>query len=118
MRRILRKFWSIAIVAGTVLTIGTIRAQGQNLGMCRSLGGYGATSTSAMAGMGSSSPMIPYAGSFGGFMPYRMASGAGSGLSFSSRGTFRRCESSRTSFSLAPMSARDGDRIETSHRIT
>ncbi len=49
--------------------------------------------------------MIPYAGSFGGFMPYRMSSSGGSGLSFSTRGT-PVMDSSRTSFSLAPMSSR------------
>ena len=48
--------------------------------------------------------MIPYAGSFGGFMPYRMSGGGGGGLSFSSRKTSV-MDSSRTSFNLAPMSS-------------
>ena len=52
---------------------------------------------SPMASMGSSSPMIPYAGSFGGFMPYRMAGGSSSPVSFSSRGSAV-LESTRTPF--------------------
>lgn len=76
-------------------------AQGVGVGL--SLGGYGTTSGTAMAGMGSTSPMVPYAGGFGGFMPYRMASGAGGGLSFSSR-VNSVIESSRTPFRMAPMS--------------
>ena len=80
------------------------RASAQIVNSSRSLGGYGAASTSSTASMGSSSTMIPYAGSFGGFMPYRMSSGGGSGLSFSTRGSSV-MESSRTSFSLAPMSS-------------
>ncbi len=48
--------------------------------------------------------MIPYAGSFGGFMPYRMCSGGGSGLSLSTRSSSV-MESPRTPFSLAPMSS-------------
>jgi len=53
-----------------------------------------------MAGMGTGSPIIPYAGNFGGFMPYRM--GGGSSLSFQSRGASA-MESTRTPFSLSPM---------------
>ena len=56
-----------------------------------------ATPTASMGGGG---PVIPYAGNFGGFMPYRM--GGGSNLSFSSHGTSA-MESTRTSFSLSPM---------------
>jgi hypothetical protein len=54
--------------------------------------------------MGSSSPTIPYAGSFGGFMPYRMAAGSSSPLSFSARGSSV-LESTRTPFRLLPMSS-------------
>jgi len=97
------KSWSAILVIGLAWAIETPRAHGQIVSTSRSLGGYGATSSSATASMGSSSPIIPYAGSFGGFMPYRMSSGGGSGLSFSTRGSSM-MESSRTSFSLAPMS--------------
>jgi len=50
--------------------------------------------------MGVGGPIIPYAGNFGGFMPYRM--GGGSSLSFSSRGTSA-MGSTRTPFSLSQM---------------
>jgi hypothetical protein len=53
-----------------------------------------------MTSIGASSLIIPYAGNFGGFMPYRM--GGGSDLSFASRGTSTMA-SGRTSFSLSPM---------------
>jgi hypothetical protein len=79
-------------------------AYAQNTSSSRSLGGYGATATVPMASMGSSSPVIPYAGSFGGFMPYRMASGTSSPVSFSARGSSV-LESTRTSFRLSPMSS-------------
>jgi hypothetical protein len=52
------------------------------------------------SGMGMGGPVIPYAGTFGGFMPYRMGSGS---LSFQSRGTSPMA-SGRTSFSLSSMS--------------
>jgi hypothetical protein len=79
-------------------------AYAQSTSSFRSLGGYGATATSPMASMGSSSPMIPYAGSFGGFMPYRMASGTSSPVSFSARGSSV-LEPTRTTFRLSPMSS-------------
>jgi hypothetical protein len=79
-------------------------ALAQSANSLRSLGGFGATSTSPMASMRSSSPMIPYAGSFGGFMPYRMASGASSPLSFSPRGGSV-LEPTRRPFRLLPMSS-------------
>jgi hypothetical protein len=111
MRWISWKSWSVILLAGLAWAIGTPRAYGQIVTTSRSLGGYGATSTSAMAGLGSSSLVIPYAGSFSGFMPYRMGSGGASGLSLSSRGTAV-MQSSRTSFSLAPMSGGMGTRFE------
>jgi hypothetical protein len=94
-----------ALLAGTLLTglgmaIGAPSARAQGSSTPRSLGGYGATSGNSMAGMGTGSPIIPYAGNFGGFMPYRM--GGGSSLSFQSRGASA-MESTRTPFSLAPM---------------
>jgi hypothetical protein len=104
MRWTLWKSWSVILVMGLAWAMETPRAHGQTAGTSRSLGGYGAASAGATASMGSSSPMIPYAGSFGGFMPYRMNSGGGTGLSISTRGSSL-MESSRTSFSLAPMSS-------------
>jgi hypothetical protein len=96
--------WWTVVLAGVFVPSASSRAQGQSIATSRSLGGYGATSTSAMSSMGSGSPMIPYAGSFGGFMPYRMASNGGTSLSFSSRGSSV-TDSSRTSLRLVPMSA-------------
>jgi hypothetical protein len=55
------------------------------------------------ASPGMSGPVIPYAGRFGGFMPYRMGGGS---LAFSTRGTGigggGMLGSGRTSFRLAP----------------
>jgi hypothetical protein len=51
--------------------------------------------------MGLGGTAIPYAGKFGGFMPYRM--GGGSTLSFQPRGDSP-LGSNRTTFSLSPMS--------------
>ena len=75
--------------AGIVLAVlvtaggGTARAQSSLSGGSRSLGGYGGSMPAAASGMGMSGPVIPYAGQFGGFMPYRMGGGS---LSFQSRG--------------------------------
>ena len=93
------------LLAGLLLIAGGLGiaappAWAQNAGSGSSLGGYGATPSGSMASMGGDSPIIPYAGNFGGFMPYRMA--GGSSLSFSSRGTSA-MGSARTSFSLSPM---------------
>ena len=98
------KFSSVVLLAGSAWAIGIPKAQGQSIGAPRSLGGYGATATSPMASMGSSSPMIPYAGSFGGFMPYRMAGGTSTPVTFSARGSSV-LESTRTPFRLSPMSS-------------
>jgi hypothetical protein len=76
-------------------------AQTASTGEGRSLGGYGGSMTDTGSGMGMSGPVIPYAGKFGGFMPYRM--GGGGGLSFQTRGTSP-IGSGRTSFSLSPTS--------------
>jgi hypothetical protein len=65
------------------LAVGTSSSRAQSVGSRSSLGGYGATESMAPAGMGAGGPIIPYAGNFGGFIPYRM--GGGSPLSFSSR---------------------------------
>jgi hypothetical protein len=99
----LRRVCSAILLFCVACAIGTSRVHAQGVGASRSLGGYGANSSIAMASMRSSSPMIPYAGNFGGFMPYRMPGGGGSGVSFSPRGSSV-MGSGRTSFSLAPMS--------------
>jgi hypothetical protein len=104
MRWTLWRFSSLVLLAGSAWGIGIPQAQGQSIGTSRSLGGYGASPSSPMASMGSSSLMIPYAGSFGGFMPYRMAAGVSSPLSFAPRGSSV-LRSTRTSFRLSPMSS-------------
>ena len=49
------------------LLLGASSAQAQG-----TLGGYGGSMSSFDSGMGSSGPIIPYAGHYGGFMPSRM----------------------------------------------
>jgi hypothetical protein len=96
--------WAIVFWIGASTLVVARSAGAQGLSISGSLGGYGAASSGSLAAMsGSSSPIIPYAGSFGGFMPYRM--GGGGGLSFSSRNVSV-MDSRRASFSLAPISGR------------
>jgi hypothetical protein len=70
------------------------------------------------SGMASRSPVIPYGGTFGGFMPYRMG---GASLSFQARSSSA-MGSNRTSFSLAPttagMSAMSGSRPRTAFGLS
>ena len=80
------------------LLLGASSAQAQG-----TLGGYGGSMSSFDSGMGSSGPIIPYAGHYGGFMPSRM-SGSGS-LAFTSRG-MSSVGSPRTSFRLSTPSGR------------
>lgn len=71
-----------------------------------SLGGYGGSLTDAGPGMGGGGgAAIPFAGRFGGFMPYRMGGGGGGGLSFSAptRGAAP-AAAGRAPFGLTPMS--------------
>ncbi|MDB5353472.1 MAG: hypothetical protein JWN86_4719 [Planctomycetota bacterium] len=89
---------AFTVVIGQALGVNAARAQG--LG---SLGGYGGSMTEMGTGPGMSGTVIPYAGNFGGFMPYRM-SGGGGDLSFRSRGT-PPTNSARSSFALSSMSA-------------
>jgi hypothetical protein len=100
MRASWRAFLAGVILIGAGLTIGMPSARAQSLGSRTSLGGYGATASGSMAGVGAGGPIIPYAGNFGGFMPYRM--GGGGSLSFQSRGASA-MESTRTPFSLSPL---------------
>jgi hypothetical protein len=96
------RFCRVVIVLVSMSSGGAMTSlQGQEPGAFRSLGGYGGFATMSSAGMGAGGPIIPYAGSFGGFMPYRMGSGTG-GLSFSSR-NLPVMGSQRASLSLAPM---------------
>jgi hypothetical protein len=88
----------LAFVVVQFLEVSSGHAQGLAGG---SLGGYGGSMSSLDTGMGMAGPVIPYAGKFGGFMPYRMG-GSGT-LSFQSRGTTA-LGSTRTTFSLSPMS--------------
>jgi hypothetical protein len=101
MKAVWRAFMVGVHVVGAGIAVATPPAQAQGFNATRSLGGYGATASDSMASIGASSSFIPYAGNFGGFMPYRM--GGGSSLSFSTRGTST-MEPSRTSFSLPSMS--------------
>jgi hypothetical protein len=103
MHWILRKLRRPLLLTPLACLLAAPGAHAQSTSSVRSLGGYGATATSSMASQGSNSPMIPYAGSFGGFMPYRMAGGASSPVSFSARGSSM-LESGRTSLRLSPIS--------------
>ena len=100
MRTTWRAFLVGVILIGGCLTNGKPSAKAQSVGPRSSLGGYGATASSSMTSMGVGGPIIPYAGNFGGFMPYRM--GGGSNLSFQSRGESAMA-STRASFSLSPL---------------
>jgi hypothetical protein len=101
MRAALWRFWVEILLAGGSLAIGNPACRAQVLGSSGSLGGYGAVSSDVSPGMGGGSPMlIPYSGTFEGFMPSRM--GGGSPLSFRSRPTAA-MGSPRTSFSLSPL---------------
>jgi hypothetical protein len=78
MRRLGLKSCLLMFAGACAFTPGPVLAQAPGLG------GYGASSSMAPAGMSSSGPIIPYGGSMSGFMPSRMG-GGGTGLSFSSR---------------------------------
>lgn len=102
MRLTWREVSAGMVLVGLVTTIGASKARAQSAmtGEGRSLGGYGGSMIATGSGMGMGGPVIPYAGNFGGFMPYRMGGGS---LSFQSRGTSPMA-SGRTSFSLSSMS--------------
>ena len=101
MRAALWRFWVEILLTGGSLALGNPACLAQGLGSSGSLGGYGAVSSYASPSMGGSSPMlIPYSGTFEGFMPSRM--GGGSALSFRSRPAAA-MGSPRTSFSLSPL---------------
>jgi len=110
MRVASRGRWAGLLLIAGIGAGGTPPACAQGLSASRSLGGYGAAASSLIDGMGAGGPIIPYAGNFGGFMPYRMGGGSG-GLVFSSRNTSV-IGGGRTSFRLSPgytgMSMRSG----------
>ena len=90
----------LALVIG--LGLGRFSASAQDYGGPGSLGGFGASSSGPMAGMGGGPPMIiPYGGAFAGFMPGRM--GGGSALSFRTR-PGATMDTGRRTFSLSPLS--------------
>ncbi len=66
-----------------------------------SLGGYGSGMPVADPSMSATAPLIPYSGTFSGFMPIRMGS---SSLAFRPRDSAR-IGSNRARFSLAPMAS-------------
>jgi hypothetical protein len=90
----------LVITIGGCLFTGPPRARAQGDLTGRSLGGYGATLAETMSRSGGSS-LIPYAGGFGGFMPYRMAGGGA--LAFRPRPNST-MDPVRSSFSLSSMS--------------
>jgi hypothetical protein len=93
------------VLVAAVWSFASPPAEAQNLG----LGGYGAMTYTAPAGMGAGGPIIPYGGSLSGFMPYRMGA-TGNGVSFGSRNSSA-IGSGRISFRMSsiyggmPMSA-------------
>jgi hypothetical protein len=105
----------LGIGVGHLVAAAPARAQGPD--PIGSLGGYGGAMTdmASASGAGMSGPIVPYAGRFGGFMPYRM--GTGGSLSFPPRGAAA-MGSSRTSFSLSPMSGGMGQSLGIGSRDT
>jgi hypothetical protein len=99
MRTVTRAILAGILGIGLGQILGTSAAQAQ--GPIGSLGGYGGSMSDTGSGAAMSGPIIPYAGRFGGFMPYRM--GTGGSLTFQPRGASS-MRSSRTPFSLSPMS--------------
>ena len=80
----------------------------------RSLGGYGAISVEAMPRTGDG-PLIPYAGGFAGFIPYRM--GGGGALAFRSRRTTA-MQPVRSSFNLTSASGGMGSSMGSDSRLS
>ena len=95
---------SLSLVVGACLIAGAGPARAQEDRDGRSLGGYGAISVESMSRTGNS-PLIPYAGGFAGFMPYRM--GGGGALVYQTRRTSAMAPV-RSSFSLSSASQRMG----------
>ena len=102
MLTLARPFWVSVLGIGAWLALATPSAEAQAPHARADLGGYGAAQATGGMGMGAGSPLLPYAGKFGGFMPYR--AGGGGELSFRPRSTAA-LGSTRTSFSLSPMAA-------------
>jgi hypothetical protein len=102
-----RRLCASFVLIGASTTIGARSVGAQDMSAPRSLGGYGAASSGSFVGGGSGSLIIPYAGNFGGFMPYR--TGGGASLSLPMRGPSA-MGSGRSSFSLSSMSSRMSSR--------
>jgi hypothetical protein len=85
MRKPPPSFGTWILMVGGCVTLGTNSAAGQGFLSSGSLGGFGASATGSMGTGGARNPSIPYAGSFGGFMPYSVADG--SRLAFTDRRT-------------------------------
>ena len=101
MRSAFRGILAAFAAVGGVAALGS-PASAQGTGPSASLGGYGAASSYASAGMGGGGLMIiPYGGMFEGFMPSSM--GGGTSLSYRARPSAT-MGSGRTSFSLSPLS--------------
>jgi hypothetical protein len=93
----------LALAIGIGLGVGAPSASAQGYGSPGSLGGFGASLSAAMPGMDDGGPiLIPYGGSFEGFMPGRM--GGGSALSFRTRSNAP-IGARRGAFSLSPLSS-------------
>jgi hypothetical protein len=115
MRALSRAFLAGSLLFGGGLVIGIPAVRAQGFGTAGSLGGYGGSMTDGGSGAGMSGVAIPYAGRFGGFMPYRM--GGGGNLYFQSRGSSPTA-STRPSFRLSPMSGGMGQGFGSSARMS
>src|SRR5438105_4134795 len=113
MRLPFRTTLPLLLAIGGCLLTGTSAARGQEDGSGHSLGGYGAFSGVAMSRTGGGS-LIPYAGGFAGFMPYRMAGGGE--LAFRAHASTA-MGPVRTSFSLMSPSAGMGSDRGSSSRF-
>ena len=95
MRTRLERLPESFVLAALIWCFSSRHAEAQGLG----LGGYGAMSGAAPAGMGATAPIIPYGGSLSGFMPYRMGGG---GLTFGTRNSSA-IGSGRSSFRMSSL---------------
>ena len=102
MARLLARIGRLSIllvISGQLLGSG---GSAQEVGSWGSLGGYGGSILNMGEGKVGGGPVLPYGGSFTGFMPYRMARGGNLGFEARS-GAFM--PQARSSLSLAPMAS-------------
>ena len=113
----MRSWARVILVVGLSLAclpfLGASPAGAQGLNTGDSLGGYGGSMGAVGSNMSMSGPVIPYAGTFGGFMPARME-GSG-GLRFQPRGGAT-LGSGRTLFRMSAMSGEMGSSMGSSVR--